>query len=224
MNSSSETLVAPSLLSANFGNMAAGVKQIVDSGGDWVHLDVMDGMFVPNITFGPKMVKDIRPLTELPFDVHLMIEKPENHVDVFAEAGADYISFHLEAVVHAHRMIQRIKDNGKRAGISIVPSTPADHLVELLPMLDLILIMTVNPGFGGQEIIPRCLEKVRKLKRLREEHGYSYLLSVDGGIDRHTCGTARKAGSDVLVSGSAFFASENPAEEVRILKGESFAE
>jgi ribulose-phosphate 3-epimerase len=217
-------LVAPSLLSANFANMAAGVKQIVEAGGDWVHLDVMDGMFVPTITFGPQMIKDIRLITELPFDVHLMIERPENHIDAFAEAGADYISFHLEAVVHGHRLIQRIKNRGKHAGISIVPSTPADHLEEVLPMLDLILIMTVNPGFGGQKIIPRCLEKVKKLKRLREKHGYSYLLSVDGGIDRYTCADARAAGSDVLVSGSAFFSAENPAEEVRILKGESFAE
>jgi ribulose-phosphate 3-epimerase len=152
-------------------------------------------------------------------DVHLMVEHPENQVNNFAEAGADHIIFHTEAVVHAHRLVQRIKDLGKKAGVSIVPSTPVSTLSELLPFLDIILIMSVNPGFGGQELIPSCLQKIEELDRLRRQHDYSYVISVDGGINRHTSHLAREAGVDVIIAGSAFFSTDDPAEEVRILRG-----
>ena len=213
-------LYAPSILSANFADIAAAVRKIEDSGADWVHLDVMDGHFVPNLTFGPKMVADLRSLTDLPFDVHLMISNPSEFAEEFIEAGADYLTFHLEAEIHAHRLIQLIREHETYAGISIVPSTPAEALSELLPFLDHILIMTVNPGFGGQSIIQTCLEKVSTLVDLRTEWGYSYTVAVDGGVNRETAAMVREAGTDVLISGSAFFKAEDPREEVSLVRGD----
>ncbi|MDY7028425.1 MAG: ribulose-phosphate 3-epimerase [Spirochaetota bacterium] len=213
-------LYAPSILSADFSCLEKAVERINASGADWIHMDVMDGHFVPNITFGPKLVKDIRKLTNLPLDVHLMISDPERYADEFIEAGADYLTFHLEAVVHSHRLIEKIRSVGAKPGISIVPSTPASHLRELLPYVDLILIMTVNPGFGGQEIIPGCLEKVTFLQDEAERLGLSYLTSVDGGINRDTARMVREAGTNVLVSGSAFFKADDPREEVRYVRGD----
>jgi ribulose-phosphate 3-epimerase len=218
MERKNRTLYAPSILSANFSRLSSEMEKINRSGADWVHLDVMDGRFVPNITFGPKLVKDLRPLSSLPFDVHLMIVEPEKYVDEFADAGADYLTFHMEATVHAHRVIQMIKKRGLKAGISIVPSTPVSHLDELLPILDLVLVMTVNPGFGGQEIIPTCLKKVTELKMKAGKREFPYLVAVDGGVNRKTAGEVRGAGADVLVSGSAFFRAEDPAEEVRVVR------
>lgn len=218
MERNNSHLYAPSILSANFSKLSTEMEKINSSGADWVHLDVMDGRFVPNITFGPKLVKDLRPLSDLPFDVHLMIDEPEKYIDDFADAGADYITFHLEATIHAHRVIQMIKKKGVKAGISIVPSTPVSHLDELLPILDLVLVMTVNPGFGGQEIIPACLKKVSDLKEKARKMNYSYLVAIDGGVNRKTAEDARNAGTDVLVSGSAFFKAENPSEEVKIVR------
>src|SRR6056297_3011240 len=220
MEKNTDTIYAPSLLSADFSDIFSAIKRIEDSGADWVHLDVMDGRFVPNITFGPKLVGDVRPHTSLPLDVHLMIVEPEKYIDEFADAGADYITFHLEATVHAHRVIQMIRKRGVKAGISIVPSTPVAQLDELLPFLDLILIMTVNPGFGGQDIIPECLNKVSELKRKAEIKGYSYLLAVDGGVNRSTAARVKNAGTDVLISGSAFFKAEDPSAEVRAVRNE----
>jgi len=172
-----------------------------------VHLDVMDGQFVPNLTFGPKLVEDLRPRSRAFFDAHLMVETPERIVKAFADAGADSITFHLEAAVHPHRLLQEIRGLGKKAGISIVPSTPAGMLSELLPFVDLILIMTVNPGFGGQRLIPECLDKLRFLAEERQKRGLGYLLSVDGGINSETAASAITAGADVLVIGSAFFSA-----------------
>ncbi|MEW5816279.1 MAG: ribulose-phosphate 3-epimerase [Spirochaetota bacterium] len=219
MNQLRNTIVAPSILSADFARIGDEIRRIENSNGDWVHLDVMDGVFVPNLTFGPKMVSDIRKITRLPLDVHLMIINPENMVDNFAEAGADFITFHLEACTHVHRLIEKIHGLGKKAGISIVPSTPASHLNEILQIIDLILIMSVNPGAGGQKLIPQCLEKVRILDRIRKEKSYSYYLSVDGGIDTYTAASVREAGTDILVTGSAFFATSTPAEDVLFLRG-----
>ncbi len=219
MNTTKEYIFAPSLLSADFTNFGSAVRLIEKCGGEWVHLDIMDGAFVPNITFGPKLVADLRPTTDLVLDVHLMIEKPENYLTLFSDAGADYITFHYEAAVHTHRMIQKIRDMGKKAGVSIVPSTPVHILSEILPIVDLVLVMSVNPGFGGQSLIPECLEKIRLLDKIRLENSYSYLISVDGGVNRSTVKDVRDAGTDVLVSGSAFFSSDNPEEETQLFKG-----
>ena len=210
---------APSILSADFSNVEAAIQRIHAAEADWIHLDVMDGHFVPNLTFGPKLVKDIRPHSSLPFDVHLMISEPEKYVEEFIEAGADYVTFHIEAAVHAHRVVQRIHAAGAKAGLSIVPSTPVSQLDSMLPYIDLILVMTVNPGFGGQELIPECLDKVRYLSTQAEAHGYKYLIEVDGGVNRSTVASVREAGADVLVSGSAFFKADDPKEEVRTMKG-----
>ena len=198
-------VLAPSLLSADFSSLEKAIKQIEDNNGSVVHIDVMDGQFVPEITYGQPVVRSIRKLTKLPFDVHLMVEHPENQIKTFADAGADWITFHIEAAVHAHRIIQQIHELGKKAGISIVPSTPISAIKEILECADIILVMTVNPGYGGQKLIPSCLKKVVELKKLREENNYNYLISVDGGVNNDTLKTVIDAGTDVIVSGSSFF-------------------
>ena len=199
--------------------MASGAALIASSGAEWVHLDVMDGCFVPNISFGPKMAADLRPHSSQIFDVHLMIQNPLNFVEEFARAGADYITFHVEAAVHSHRILQAIHALGKKAGISIVPSTPVSFIEPLLPFVELVLVMTVYPGYGGQPIIPECFDKVRSLAALREAGRGDYFISVDGGINESTARTAREAGVDVLVAGSSFFGAADTAALVRQLKG-----
>ena len=198
-------LLAPSILSADFTDLASSFKKMEEGGADWIHVDVMDGSFVPNISFGQGVVRALRPLTVLPFDVHLMINNPEQHVESFAEAGADSLTFHWENVIHCHRLIERIHALGKKAGISIVPSTPVRELEAVLPYVDIVLVMTVNPGFGGQKLIPLCLEKIKELVRLREKQGYAYVVSVDGGVNGSNVCTVAETGVDVIVSGSAFF-------------------
>lgn len=198
-------LLAPSILSADFTDLASSFKKMEEGGADWIHVDVMDGSFVPNISFGQGVVRALRPLTALPFDVHLMINNPEQHVESFAEAGADSLTFHWENVIHCHRLIERIHALGKKAGISIVPSTPVRELEAVLPYVDIVLVMTVNPGFGGQKLIPLCLEKIKELVRLREKHAYSYVVSVDGGVNGSNVRTVAETGADVIVSGSSFF-------------------
>lgn len=198
-------MLAPSLLSADFGNLEKAIKQIEENNGSVVHIDVMDGQFVPEITYGQPIVRSIRKLTKLPFDVHLMVDNPEQQIESFAKAGADWIDFHLEATNHAHRLIQMIHDFGKKAGVAICPGTPISALSELLESADIILVMTVNPGWGGQKIIPSCVEKVAELKKYREEHGLNYRISVDGGINNDTLKSVIDAGTDIVVSGSCFF-------------------
>lgn len=198
-------ILAPSLLSADFADLGGEIKKIENNNGGAVHIDVMDGSFVPEITYGEPVIRSIRKLTQLPFDVHLMVDKPELHVASFAEAGADWITFHFEATNHAHRIIQMIHEKGKKAGVAVCPGTSLSILSESLPCADIILVMTVNPGWGGQKIIPSCVEKVAELKKYREEHGLNYRISVDGGINNDTLKSVIDAGTDIVVSGSCFF-------------------
>ena len=198
-------ILAPSLLSADFANLGSEIKKIESNNGGAVHIDVMDGSFVPEITYGEPVIRSIRKLTKLPFDVHLMIDKPELHVKAFAEAGADWITFHYESTNHTHRIIQMIHEMGKKAGVAICPGTSISILSEILPCADIILVMTVNPGWGGQKIIPSCVEKVALLKRYRDEHGLNFKISVDGGVNNETLQSVIDAGTDIVVSGSSFF-------------------
>jgi len=203
-----ETLLAPSLLSADFADLKSAVKKIENEGGSVVHIDVMDGQFVPQITYGQPVIKSIRKLTKLPFDIHLMVEKPELMVDSFAQAGGDWITFHYESTVHIDRLISLIHSLGKKCGISIVPSTPVAALSEILPLVDLVLVMSVNPGFGGQSFIPYTLQKISQLKKIRSEKSLSFKISVDGGINEKNYAEVAEAGADILVSGSSFFSGK----------------
>ena len=211
--------IAPSVLSADFVNMKEGIRLIEKASCEWIHLDMMDGQFVPPITFGHQMVKSIRGITDLILDAHLMINSPENQIEFLAGAGADYVTVHLENTIHTHRIMQQIKGSGMKAGIAIVPSTPVAALSELLPICDLVLVMLVNPGAGGQNLIPECVNKIIQLHNIREEIGADFLISADGGINRSTAATVRDAGLDIAVCGSAFFGAEDPVEEVKILLG-----
>ncbi|NLK45948.1 MAG: ribulose-phosphate 3-epimerase [Treponema sp.] len=204
----SKFILSPSILAADFTNLGESLRFIESKKADWVHIDVMDGSFVPNITFGQPVVSALRKISNLQFDVHLMIENPQLHISSFVEAGADLITFHYEAAVHHHRIVQQIHNLEKKAGISIVPSTPVSVLQDILPFVDLVLIMSVNPGFGGQTLIPRCIEKIAQLDELRSKNGYNFRLSVDGGINNKTIGMAVDAGADVIVSGSSFFSGD----------------
>jgi len=201
-------VLSPSLLSADFGHLDAALSQIEKKHGSAVHIDVMDGRFVPQITYGQPVVSSLRPRTKLPFDVHLMVEHPEDQIESFAAAGADWITFHYENTVHIDRIIQRIHLLGKKAGIAFVPSTPVLLLSEILPVVDIVLVMTVNPGFGGQKLIRTCVDKISELKKIRGDSGYHYDISVDGGINAGTLPAVLDAGADIVVSGSAFFSGE----------------
>lgn len=198
-------ILAPSLLSADFKNLGEALLKVENAGSGAVHIDVMDGNFVPEITYGEPVIRSVRSCTKLPFDVHLMVEKPENHIKLFADAGADWITFHIEATNHANRVIQMIHEMGKKAGVAVNPGTPLSAISEILEYADLILVMTVNPGWGNQSMIPSTLEKVRKLKEIRQEKSYGYMISVDGGVNEKTLASVIEAGTDVVVSGSAFF-------------------
>ncbi|HAG09835.1 MAG TPA: ribulose-phosphate 3-epimerase [Desulfotomaculum sp.] len=210
--------IAPSILSADFANLMAEVKKIENSGADYLHVDVMDGCFVPNITFGPVVVQALRPHWALPIDVHLMIEEPGRHLDSFIAAGADLITVHAEADRHLHRTLKYIKDRGRKAGAAINPSTHHSCLEYILPFVDLIVIMSVNPGFGGQVFIPEVIPKIKAVKEILYTFGYNAEISVDGGIGPETVLSVVEAGANVVVAGSAVFGSPDPAQAVRNIK------
>lgn len=210
--------IAPSILSADFANLARDIQLVEKAGADYIHVDVMDGHFVPNITIGPAVVAAIRPVTKLPLDCHLMIEKPENYIPDFAKAGADIINVHVEATPHIHRALQMIKNANVKAGVTINPGTPVAAIQHVLQMADLVLVMTVNPGFGGQAFIPEAVEKVKELKALKEEFGYHYEIEVDGGIVPETAKICQAAGADVFVAGSYIYNAPDPEDRVATLK------
>ena len=201
--------ILPSILSADFANLERDVRELEQIGIDIFHIDVMDGNFVPNISFGFPIIEAIRSKTDKIFDCHLMIARPEEYVERFCNAGCDMVSFHIEATNHADRVIQIIKNSGKKAGIVLNPQTPIESVKYLLPKLDYVLIMTVNPGFGGQKFIPEMLEKIEELAKIREEKGYSFLIQVDGGVNVETSKLCRDKGADLLVCGSFLFGAEN---------------
>jgi ribulose-phosphate 3-epimerase len=214
-------LISPSILSADFAQLGEEVRAIDEAGADWIHIDVMDGHFVPNLTIGPGVVKALRPHTAKPFDVHLMISPVDNFLDAFAEAGADIITVHPEAGPHLHRTIQRIKGLGKKAGVSLNPATPAKMLDYVLEDIDLVLVMSVNPGFGGQSFIDSQLKKIAAIRKRIDASGTAIDLEVDGGIDRENCRRVIDAGADVLVAGTATFRGGPSAyaDNIRSLRG-----
>ena len=210
--------LAPSILSADFANLQRDVEFVEKHGADYIHIDVMDGQFVPNITFGPTVVQAIRPITKLPLDVHLMINNPENFIHDFAKAGADIIGVHVEATPHIHRAIQMIKAESVKAEVVMNPGTPVEAIRYVLPLVDQILVMTVNPGFGGQTFLPEMADKIRELTKLKEEYGYHYDIEVDGGIDDQTIRTCAEAGANVFVAGSYIYGAQHPEERIKALR------
>ncbi|NOZ24872.1 MAG: ribulose-phosphate 3-epimerase [Nitrospirae bacterium] len=216
-------MIAPSILSADFTRLGDEIRKAEEAGADMIHIDVMDGHFVPNISIGQEVVKGIRKATRLPFDVHLMIEDPDRYLSDFVDAGADIITVHLEATPHLHRTVQWIRESGKKAGVSINPATPVWSLENIISEADLVLVMSVNPGFGGQGFIPQSIDKIRTLKRMVSERGLDTMIEVDGGIKISNAREVADAGADILVMGSAFFNSEDYSEVVRRFRVENQA-
>ena len=212
----SKPLIAPSILSADFAKLGAEIESV--SNADWIHVDVMDGRFVPNITIGPLVVKAARPVTDLPLDVHLMIEEPDNYVEDFAKAGADWITVHAEACAHLDRSIQHIKSTGAKAGVALNPHTPDAVLDYVLEELDMVLVMSVNPGFGGQSLIERVFPKIERIANRIQQLGTDTLIEVDGGIKIHNARRFIDAGANVLVSGSGVFGAENRREAIEAIR------
>ncbi len=207
--------IAPSILSANFAHLASEIKKVEEGGADWLHVDVMDGHFVPNITIGPPVVKSIRQATKLPLDVHLMISDPDKYIPPFIEAGADVLTIHAEAVVHLDRTLDFIRSHNVKVGLAINPATPISAIEHGLGLADMLLIMTVNPGFGGQKFIGYTVDKIRQARQIIETRNLRCLIEVDGGIDLDTLPTVVKAGADILVAGSAIFHAPDPGRKVQ---------
>ncbi|MDX9781359.1 MAG: ribulose-phosphate 3-epimerase [Bacteroidales bacterium] len=212
------TLIAPSMLSADFSRLSAEVEMVNNSDADLFHLDIMDGVFVPNISYGFPVIKAISRLAKKPMDAHLMIIEPDKYVDRFADAGVEYLSVHIEACPHLHRTIQNIKERGMKAGVALNPHTPACMLKEILPDLDFVLVMSVNPGFGGQKFITSSLDKIKEIREMAQMRAPHLLIEVDGGVSKENAPLLVKAGADILVAGNSVFSASSPADAIRELK------
>ncbi|GIN83747.1 ribulose-phosphate 3-epimerase [Heyndrickxia sporothermodurans] len=212
--------IAPSILAANFSILADEIRDVENGGADYIHIDVMDGHFVPNITMGPLVVEAIRPVTKLPLDVHLMIQNPDDYIEAFAKAGADYITVHVEACPHLHRTIQLIRSFGVKAGVVLNPATPVESIQHIVENIDMVLLMTVNPGFGGQSFIHTVIPKIRQVKNLIESKGLNVEVEVDGGINPETASFCYEAGATVLVAGSAIYQQKDRSAAIQALKNQ----